>query len=61
MRAGRVGQEGRLGRRYSIVADDGSVALPDHLLAAWPAGTRVEVSADPDVVHLARVSDEAAG
>jgi putative ABC transport system ATP-binding protein len=61
LRAGRVGQEGRLGHRYSIVADDGTVALPDQLLPAWPPGTRVEVSADPDVVHLARVSDEAAG
>jgi len=54
MHAGRVGQEGRRGRQYSVVSADGSVALPRALLARWPAGTLVEVVGDGDIVQLAR-------
>lgn len=54
MHAGRVGQEGRRGRQYSVVSADGSVALPPAVLARWPAGTLVEVDGRDHVVQLTR-------
>jgi ABC-type lipoprotein export system ATPase subunit len=43
MRDGRVGAEGRRGELYSVVGKDGSVHIPDQLLADWPAGTLVRI------------------
>lgn len=54
MHAGRVGQEGRQGRRYAVLAADGAVALPQSVLTDWPARTLMEVTRDADTVHLTR-------
>ncbi len=57
MTAGRVGQESRRGRQYAVVSADGAVTLPRAVLDEWPAGTLLEVSGDPDGVHLTRPAD----
>ena len=52
MHAGRVGQEGRSGRRHSVLAADGAVTLPLEAIPDWPAGTLLEVTRHGDTVHL---------
>ena len=55
LRDGRVGAEATPHQRYAVVAADGSVQLPEELLAAWPAGIRVRVEgAGPDEIRLHR-------
>ena len=54
MRYGRVGQEGRHGEQFAVVGKDGSVALPDAIVADWPPGTEVLVERDGDGVRLRR-------
>jgi ABC-type lipoprotein export system ATPase subunit len=54
MRYGRVGQEGRHGEQFAVVGKDGSVALPDALVAEWPPGTEVLVERDGDGIRLRR-------
>ncbi|MDQ2797152.1 MAG: ATP-binding cassette domain-containing protein [Actinomycetota bacterium] len=43
IRDGRIGGEGRSGEEYAVVSADGSLPLPDHVLAAFPPGTLVRV------------------
>lgn len=43
IRDGRVGGEGRSGEEYAVVAADGSLPLPTHVLDAFPPGTLVRV------------------
>ena len=54
MRYGQVGHEGRNDGQFTVVGKDGSVHLPDELLADWPPGTRVVVERDGDNVRLSR-------
>lgn len=54
MRYGRVGQEGRAGEQFAIVGKDGSVHLPDDIVADWPPGTHVLIERDDDTVRLRR-------
>ena len=54
MRYGRVGQEGRPGEQFAVVGKDGSVHLPDAVVADWPPGTYVLVERDGDEVRLRR-------
>jgi ABC-type lipoprotein export system ATPase subunit len=54
MRDGRVGAEGRRGRQYSVVAKDGTVHIPEHLLDEWPPGTLVRVEPDGDGLRIRR-------
>ena len=54
MRYGRVGQEGHLGEEFAVVGKDGSVHLPDDVVADWPPGTQVIVERDGDEVRLRR-------
>ncbi len=54
MRYGRVGHEGMHGEQFTVVAKDGSVHLPDEIVAEWPPGTQVTVERDADAVILRR-------
>jgi ABC-type glutathione transport system ATPase component len=54
MRYGRVGQEGRSGEQFAVVGKDGSVHLPDAVVADWPPGTHVLVEREGDHVRLRR-------
>ncbi|MBI1378698.1 MAG: ATP-binding cassette domain-containing protein [Frankiales bacterium] len=54
MRYGRVGQEGHHGEQFAVVGKDGSVHLPDEVVADWPPGTRVIVERDGAEVRLRR-------
>ena len=57
MRYGRVGHEGTAGEPLAVVGKDGSVVLPDDVVAGWPAGTLVRIDVDGDVVRLRRVEE----
>lgn len=54
MRYGRVGNEGDRGQQYTVVGKDGSVHLPDDVVAEWPPGTHVLVERTDDGVHMRR-------
>ena len=55
LRDGRVGAEATQHERYAVVTADGSVQLPEELLAAWPPGSRVDLEAlGPDEIRLRR-------
>jgi ABC-type lipoprotein export system ATPase subunit len=56
MRFGRIGQEGRLGEQFAVVGKDGTVHLPDHVLADWPPGTLVRIDQDGTDLRLRRRS-----
>lgn len=45
MRDGRVSAEGLRHQQYAVIGADGSVQLPDELLADWPAGSQVHIEA----------------
>jgi ABC-type lipoprotein export system ATPase subunit len=45
MRDGRVGAEGQRHEQYAVIGADGSVQLPEELMASWPAGSTVSVQA----------------
>lgn len=45
MRDGRVGAEGQRHEQYAVIGADGSVQLPEELMAGWPAGSTVAVEA----------------
>jgi ABC-type lipoprotein export system ATPase subunit len=55
MRDGLVGVEGVEGVPHTTVTRDGTVPLPDDVLAGWPPGTRVSVVADGDEIHVRRL------
>jgi putative ABC transport system ATP-binding protein len=46
LRDGRVGEEDSGSGRRAVVAADGSVPIPQHLRADWPAGSLVTVEPD---------------
>ena len=48
IRDGRVGGEGRHGEEYAVVSADGSLPLPEEVLADLPPGTLVRVHRDDD-------------
>jgi putative ABC transport system ATP-binding protein len=55
MREGRVGAEGQRHDQYAVIGADGSVQLPEELMAGWPAGSTVMVAAEsPDVITIRR-------
>lgn len=55
MRDGRVGAEGQRHEQYAVIGADGSVQLPEELLASWPAGSTVAVeAASADVITIRR-------
>jgi ABC-type lipoprotein export system ATPase subunit len=55
MRDGRVGAEGQRHEQYAVIGADGSVQLPEELLASWPAGSTVSVKASsPDEITIHR-------
>ena len=55
MRDGRIGAEGARHDQYAVIGADGSIQLPEELLAGWPAGSRVSVeAASADRIHLDR-------
>lgn len=43
IRDGRIGAEGRLGEEYRVVTADGSLTLPEDLLASYPPGTLLRI------------------
>ena len=57
MRYGRVGHEGSAGEPLAVVGKDGSVVLPDEVVAAWPAGTLVRVEVEDDGVRIRKVQE----
>jgi ABC-type lipoprotein export system ATPase subunit len=60
IRDGRVGAEGRHGRDYAVVGGDGALQLPPDVLEAFPPGTLLEVTRQPNGVDLrVRDGDEA--
>ena len=42
------------GEEFAVVGKDGSVHLPDDVVADWPPGTQVVVERDGDEVRLRR-------
>jgi ABC-type lipoprotein export system ATPase subunit len=55
MRDGRVGAEGLRHQQYAVIGADGSVQLPEELLATWIPGETVEVTAtSADELRIAR-------
>jgi ABC-type lipoprotein export system ATPase subunit len=55
MRDGRVGAEGQRHEQYAVIGADGSVQLPEELLAGWPAGSTVSVeAASADEIRIRR-------
>ena len=54
MRYGRVGQEAHRGEQFAVVGKDGSVHLPDELVAEWPPGTHVVVERDGEDLRIRR-------
>jgi putative ABC transport system ATP-binding protein len=48
IRDGRVGGEGRHGEEYAVVSADGSLPLPEDVLADLPPGTLVRVHREDD-------------
>jgi putative ABC transport system ATP-binding protein len=52
IRDGRVGAEGRDGRDFAVVAGDGTVQLPPHVLDRFPPGTLFTVDDADDRVTL---------
>lgn len=48
LRDGRVGEEDSGSGRRAVVAADGSVPIPEHLRAEWPAGSLVSVERAAD-------------
>jgi putative ABC transport system ATP-binding protein len=55
MRDGRVGAEGHRHEQYAVIGADGSVQLPEELMAGWPAGSTVAVEeASADVITITR-------
>ena len=55
MRDGRVGAEGQRHEQYAVIGADGSVQLPEELLASWPSGSTVSVKASsPDEITIRR-------
>lgn len=48
IRDGRVGAQAEAGVDIALVAPDGSLPLPDHVLGSWPSGTAVQVETDGD-------------
>lgn len=49
IRDGRVGAEGMHGEEFAVVGVDGSIHLPERLLAHWPAGTLIQVEPEPEL------------
>ena len=59
MREGRIGAEGRRHEQYAVIGSDGSVQLPEELLAGWPPGATVRVEAtSADEIRLSRREPE---
>ncbi len=58
IRDGRIGSEGRRGREYAVVGQDGSIQLPPDLRSAFPAGSLVRVRRQGDRVELVREEGE---
>jgi ABC-type methionine transport system ATPase subunit len=58
IRDGRVGSEGRRGEELAVVARDGTVQLPPHVLRNIPAGTLLRVRSDEDGVRLEPADSE---
>jgi putative ABC transport system ATP-binding protein len=55
LRDGRVGAEATRHERYAVITADGSVQLPEELLAAWPPGSRVDLEAlGPNEIRFRR-------
>jgi putative ABC transport system ATP-binding protein len=55
MRDGRVGAEGQRHEQFAVIGADGSVQLPEELMAGWPAGSTVAVEeASADVITIRR-------
>jgi putative ABC transport system ATP-binding protein len=58
IRDGRVGSEGRRGEELAVVARDGTVQLPPHILRDLPAGTLLRVRGDGEGVRLEPADSE---
>jgi ABC-type methionine transport system ATPase subunit len=58
IRDGRVGSEGRRGEELAVVARDGTVQLPPHVLRDLPAGTLLRVRGEADGVRFERADSE---
>lgn len=58
IRDGRVGSEGRRGEELAVVARDGTVQLPPHVLRDLPAGTLLRVRTDGEGVRLEPADSE---
>jgi ABC-type lipoprotein export system ATPase subunit len=49
---GMIGSEGRGGRRFAVVGQDGTVQLPAEVAALYPAGTLLHVAVRDAVVEM---------
>jgi putative ABC transport system ATP-binding protein len=58
---GLIGAEGRAGRTFAVVAQDGTVQLPADVTARYPAGTLFQVAVTGDVVELRPETDDENG
>lgn len=58
IRDGRVGAEGHAGEDYLVVARDGSVQLPESVLAVLPPGSLARAIPTPHGVELRRAREE---
>lgn len=55
LRDGRIGEEDHGSGRRAVISADGSIPIPEHLRARWPAGSLVSVQADgPDALRVSR-------
>ncbi|GGL74486.1 hypothetical protein GCM10009706_11240 [Curtobacterium citreum] len=55
LRDGRVGEEDHGSGRRAVISADGSIPIPEHVRARWPAGSLVSVQADrPDALRVSR-------
>lgn len=57
MRYGRVGHEGLGEESLAVVGKDGSVLLPDDVVADWPPGTLVRVEVDGPTLRLRKAHE----
>lgn len=58
LRDGRVGEEDSGSGRRAVVTADGSVPIPEHLRAGWPAGALVTVEPDGSGGLVVRRTEE---
>jgi ABC-type lipoprotein export system ATPase subunit len=52
MRDGRVGSEGRHGEEYTVVAEDGTIALSPTAMGLFPPGSQLQIKVVDDMLQI---------